>query len=194
MQQRLQATYDDDAYPYESAGQFKSDIKLIADSLTATRANMPAVCRTPAAAAHRNFRLPPRHAGRAPGCDGASAGLGELLGEDDWLEWSAERRSERLVEAIESKESAPDRQSTVARKTLAVFQAIAFCRRKYGKEAIGPFIISMTQGADDMLSILLLANWSELHTRTFNVPLDIAPLLETVDDLQAARTSSRPAE
>ena len=41
----------------------------------------------------------------------------------------------------------------------------------------------MTQGADDILSVLLLANWSELHNRRDEVPLDIAPLLETVDDL-----------
>jgi phosphoenolpyruvate carboxylase len=31
--------------------------------------------------------------------------------------------------------------------------------------------------------VLLLANWSELHNRRDEVPLDIAPLLETVDDL-----------
>ena len=49
--------------------------------------------------------------------------------------------------------------------------------------AIGPFIVSMTQGADDVLSVLLLAQWSELHGRRREVPLDIAPLLETVDDL-----------
>ena len=73
--------------------------------------------------------------------------------------------------------------STRARKTLGVFQAIAFCHRKYGKRAIGPFIISMTQGADDIVSVLLLAQWGELHDRRGEVPLDIAPLLETVDDL-----------
>jgi phosphoenolpyruvate carboxylase len=42
----------------------------------------------------------------------------------------------------------------------------------------------MTQGADDILSVLLLANYSELHDRYFDVPIDIAPLLETVEDLQ----------
>ena len=64
-----------------------------------------------------------------------------------------------------------------------MFQAIAFCRRKYGGEAIGPLIISMTQGADDILSVLLLAQWGELHNKRYEVPLDIAALLETVDDL-----------
>ena len=70
------------------------------------------------------------------------------------------------------------------RKTLAVFQAIAFCRRKYGKQAIGPFVVSMTQAADDILSVLLLAYWGQLHNRQEEIPLDITPLLETVEDLQ----------
>jgi phosphoenolpyruvate carboxylase len=42
----------------------------------------------------------------------------------------------------------------------------------------------MTQGSDDILSVLLLAQWGELHNKRGDVPLDIAPLLETVDDLQ----------
>ena len=42
----------------------------------------------------------------------------------------------------------------------------------------------MTQGAYDILSVLLLANWGQLHNRQEEIPLDITPLLETVDDLQ----------
>jgi phosphoenolpyruvate carboxylase len=112
-----------------------------------------------------------------------------LLGEDDWLEWSAGERAKRIVAAIETRDSppVPELQSVVARKTLAVFQAIGFCKRKYGDHAIGPFIVSMTQGEDDILSVLLLANWSELHNRRFEVPIDLVPLLETVDDLQQGR-------
>ena len=185
VQERLQATYDDDAYPYENVGQFRDDIQSIATSLEAhlgEHAGLFAVRRLlrridtfgfhfltldvrQDALAHRQV-------------------VGELLGEDDWLEWKPEDRVKRIVEAIESRDSAPDLQSVSARKTLAVFQAIALCKRRYGDHAIGPFIVSMTQGPDDILSVLLLANWSELHNRHFEVPIDIAPLLETVDDLQ----------
>jgi len=185
VQERLQATYDDDAYPYENVGQFRDDIQSIATSLEAhlgEHAGLFAVRRLlrridtfgfhfltldvrQDALAHRQV-------------------VGELLGEDDWLEWKPEDRVKRIVEAIESRDSAPDLQSVSARKTLAVFQAIALCKRRYGDHAIGPFIVSMTQGPDDILSVLLLANWSELHNRHFDVPIDIAPLLETVDDLQ----------
>ena len=65
-----------------------------------------------------------------------------------------------------------------------MFQAIAFCKRKYGKESIGLFIVSMTQDIDDILSVLLLASWGDLQNRDGQIMLDIVPLLETVDDLK----------
>ena len=65
-----------------------------------------------------------------------------------------------------------------------MFQAIAFCKRKYGKKSIGLFIISMTQDIDDILSVLLLASWGDLQNRDGHISLDIVPLLETVSDLE----------
>ena len=185
IQQRLQSTYDDDVFPYEKVSQLVDDIQLIADSLTENKgeqAGLFAVQRLlrrihtfefhmvtldirQDSEVHRNV-------------------VGEILGEEDWDEMSATDRAARISEAIESRESVPINLSTQARKTIAIFQAVAFCRRKYGAKAIGPFIVSMTQGADDILSVILLAQWGELHTKHGDVPLDIAPLLETVDDLQ----------
>ncbi|NOX70425.1 MAG: phosphoenolpyruvate carboxylase [Gammaproteobacteria bacterium] len=185
MQQRLQATYDDDAYPYESATQLRDDIQIIADSLTENKgqhAGLFAVRRLLRRIDTFGFHLVTLDV-RQDAMVHRQV-VGECLGEDDWLEWSPAARTKRIVEAMTTKESAPDTQSVQTRKTLAVFQAISFCRRKYGSQAIGPFIISMTQDTDDILSVLLLANWSELHTRRGNVPMDIAPLLETVDDLE----------
>ncbi len=187
IQQRLQATYDDDAYPYESAAEFESDIREIGASLAANKgmhAGFFSVRRLLRRIMTFGFHLATLDV-RQDALVHRQV-VSELLGIEDWMDWTAEARAERLVEAIQSKESAPDRQSVQARKTLAVFQAISFCRRKYGQEAIGPFIVSMTQGADDMLSILLFANLSELHTRYGEVPMDIAPLFETVDDLRRA--------
>ena len=185
IQQRLQATYDDDAYPYESAKQFERDIELIANSLRANKgrhAGLFAVQRLLRRISTFGFHLLTLDI-RQDAMAHRKV-IGECLGIDDWLEWSPEKRAERIVEAIESRDSAPEQQSISVRKTLAVFQAIGYCRRKYGKAAIGPFIVSMTQDADDILSVLLLAQWSELHNRRNEVPLDIAPLLETVDDLE----------
>ena len=185
VQERLQATYDDDAYPYESPDQLVEDITLVADSLAANsgeHAGLFAVERLLRRIETFGFHfltLDIRQDAMV-----LRQVVGELLGEEGWCDWSAADRLARIVETIRSRDSVTDNQSVVARKTLAVFQAIAFCRRKYGEKSIGPFIVSMTQGADDILSVLLLANWSELHDRRDDVPLDVAPLLETVDDLK----------
>jgi len=185
IQQRLQSTYDDDVFPYEKVAQFRADIQLIADSLSNNKgehAGLFAINRLLRRVDTFGFRMATldvrqdAHVHRRV--------VGECLGEDDWLEWTAEDRAARIVEAIDTREGIPDKISTLARKTLAVFHAISFCHRKYGPRSIGPFIVSMTQGADDILSVLLLAQWGELHSRRGHVPLDIAPLLETVDDLK----------
>src|SRR5262249_5922545 len=62
-----------------------------------------------------------------------------------------------------------------------LFRLLARVRSLYGMESLGPFIVSMTRGAADLLSVLLLARWAGC------VPApDIAPLFETLDDLDAA--------
>jgi len=188
VQQRLQSTYDDDIFPYEKFMQFRADIQLLADSLTANKgehAGLFAVNRLLRRIDTFGFHLITLDIRQD--AEVHRRVVGECLGEDDWDEWSREDRTARILEAIESRESMPAALGTQARKTIAVFQAIAFCRRKYGRCAIGPFIVSMTQGADDILSVLLLAQWGELHNKRFEVPLDIAPLLETVDDLDRGR-------
>jgi phosphoenolpyruvate carboxylase len=186
VQARLQSTYDDDIYPYENVDELTADIELIAESLTFNKgqhAGLFVVKRLLRRIRTFGFHMvtldvrQDAHVHRRV--------VGECLGEDDWMERSPEERLERIIEAIETRELAPMNLSTRARKTIAVFQAIAFCRRKYGPHAIGSFIVSMTGGADDIMSVILLAQWGELHNRGGDVPLDIAPLLETVDDLHA---------
>lgn len=66
-------------------------------------------------------------------------------------------------------------------ETWAVFQLIERVRRIYGPELIGPFIISMTHSAADVLTVLLLARWTGSPDG-----LQICPLFESVDDLHGA--------
>jgi phosphoenolpyruvate carboxylase len=185
IQERLQSTYDDDIFPYENVDQFEDDIRLIADSLAANKgesAGLFAVRRLLRRIQTFGFHLVTLDVRQD--AEVHRAVIGECLGIDDWDEWTPDDRARRITEAIDSKEGAPLSLSPQARKTIAVFHAISFCQRKYGKRSIGPFIISMTQAEDDILSVLLLAEWGELHNKRGDVPLDIAPLLETVDDLK----------
>ncbi|HLF25049.1 MAG TPA: phosphoenolpyruvate carboxylase [Anaerolineae bacterium] len=66
-------------------------------------------------------------------------------------------------------------------ETWALFQLIARTQAVYGRELLGPFIISMTRGPADILTVLLLARWAGCADGLF-----IAPLFETLDDLEAA--------
>ncbi|MCC6188335.1 MAG: phosphoenolpyruvate carboxylase [Anaerolineales bacterium] len=66
-------------------------------------------------------------------------------------------------------------------ETWALFRLIARAREVYGPELLGPFIISMTRGPADVLTVLLLAQWARCADG-----LSIVPLFETVDDLDSA--------
>jgi phosphoenolpyruvate carboxylase len=185
VQQRLQATFDDEAYPYESADELRADIELIAKSLAQNKgehAGLFAVKRLLRRIDTFGFHMVTLDV-RQDAMVHREV-IGEALGDEQWLSRSPDYRLERIAEAIRNKDPAPFEPSTKVRKTLAVFHAISFCRRKYGQPAIGPFIISMSQGADDILSVLLLAQWGEMQNRRGEVPLDVAPLFETVDDLK----------
>jgi len=187
MQARLQATYDDRAFPYESPDEFIADIEMVAASLRANHgknAGLFVVNRLLRRARTFGFhmaQLDIRQHARAH-----RTVVGEGLGEPRWLTMISEQRTARLKEALERRESPLGSLSSEARRTLAVFQTIAHCRRKYGPEAIGPYIVSMAHGPDDLLSVLLLAKWGHLGHKAADVPLDIVPLFETVRDLDHA--------
>jgi phosphoenolpyruvate carboxylase len=54
------------------------------------------------------------------------------------------------------------------------------------EQAIGSYIVSMTHSVSDILEPMLLAKEAGLWTAGTGVPLDIVPLFETIDDLEAA--------
>jgi phosphoenolpyruvate carboxylase len=66
-------------------------------------------------------------------------------------------------------------------ETWALFRLIARARSIYGHDLVGPFIISFTHDAADVLAVLLMAHWTGSAEG-----LQIVPLFETVADLEAA--------
>ena len=68
-----------------------------------------------------------------------------------------------------------------AEETWSLFQLIRRVREVYGAELLGPFVISMCRSECDVLTVLLLARW-----KGCDAGMPIAPLFETIDDLQAA--------
>ena len=68
-----------------------------------------------------------------------------------------------------------------ARETWALFRLLARARAVYGPELFGPFVISMARSAADVLTVLALARWAGGADG-----LRVAPLFETLEDLDAA--------
>ncbi|MEL6904838.1 MAG: phosphoenolpyruvate carboxylase [Planctomycetota bacterium] len=112
--------------------------------------------------------------------------VGELLGVESFSELGAEDRTARISEALAgaSCPELPSGASDEARSTLAVFEALRDGRARFGPNAVGVFVVSMAQGPDDALAVLLLARAGGCVDESGRVPLDVSPLFETVDDLE----------
>lgn len=94
-------------------------------------------------------------------------------------EWSARLRRELTGELGPI---APPTEE--AAELLALFKVILKVATGPDPDAIGPFILSMTRSADDILAVYLLARYAGFGAE--QLPLKVVPLLETIEDLQAA--------
>ncbi|MGJ4730401.1 phosphoenolpyruvate carboxylase [Luteimonas sp. SDU101] len=113
------------------------------------------------------------------------AALAGLLGDSGWASREASDRTARLQALLADPPAAPADGDEVLASTLEVFRTVLALRRSHGVEAIGLYIISMSRSAADALAVLALARVAGC-VEDDAVPLDISPLFETVDDLQAA--------
>jgi len=187
MAARLQATSRDEASGYATPEEFLSDLQRIATSLANHRgahAGRFSVRRLMRRLETFGFHLATLDVRQDALVHRAV--VGRLLADASWSERSAAVRASALRRAIENGAPPAGTPDADAERTLAVFRAIAECRTRYGAHAIGPYIISMTQGVDDILTVLLLARWGGLAEADGAVPLDVAPLFETLDDLRDA--------
>ncbi len=103
---RLQATYDDTAFPYESPEEFIADLEIIADSLRANKgrnAGLFAVQRLLRRAQTFGFHLATLDVRQNALVHRRV--IGEALQEESWLDLSSDERTRRLEEALERRES-----------------------------------------------------------------------------------------
>lgn len=76
------------------------------------------------------------------------------------------------------------------RECLDVYQTIYRAQQEFGESCISSYLISMTQGASDMLEVMVFAKEVGLFRQeadgTVRCTLQSVPLFETIDDLHAA--------
>jgi phosphoenolpyruvate carboxylase len=126
--------------------------------------------------------------------------LGEILRaleyELAFTSLSAKERVALLVRLMEGPSPSLAAHPGITRETAetwALFQLFWRVRQVYGRDLLGPFVISMTHSAADIMAVLLLARWAEHNNRstqpdhsTDHDGFQIAPLFETIADLDSA--------
>ncbi len=185
MRARLRATDAGTAGSYPDAASFIDDLELIDASLANNRgdhAGRFALKRVLWRARTFGFHMAALDLRQDSAVHDEA--LGALDGDIDWPALPLEARVDRLHALINGGlPRAPD--AAPAASTLEVFRAVRELRAALGEHAFGPYIISMSRTAADALAVLALARIAGC-VENDAVPLDVSPLFETVDDLQAA--------
>ncbi len=100
-----------------------------------------------------------------------------------YQELSEEERVELLTRELHSTRPLTGPNSDLrdeTRQALEFIRVLSASRERYGREALGSYVISMTEGVSDVLEVLVLAREGGL------TDLDVTPLFETREDLAAA--------
>jgi phosphoenolpyruvate carboxylase len=195
---RLEASLDDHhAEGYSSMPELLDDLQLISDSLTehhGLHAGAYAVQRL-----IRRVRTFGLHLARLDVRQDSQVhddALAALQSDEKWHERPADERAKRLQPYASGSQSLKPSDDSSAKSMREVFEALGTARQRYGSGAVGLYIISMARTAADVLAVLALARHGKLTVAAEgaelgNVPLDIAPLFETVDDLRNAPATLR---
>jgi phosphoenolpyruvate carboxylase len=182
--ERLQATYDDGAFPYESAAEFIADLELIAHSLAGRKginAGLNSVKRLIRKARTFGFHFIALDIRQQ--ASELQRAVGFCLDEPDWRSAKRAYRIETLQRLLEENASPVVEPDNDTKRIMSVFQAISYCRRKFGSKSIGLFLVRHCQGVDDVFAAMLIAKWADLNESDGNVSLDIAPEFDTNQEL-----------
>jgi phosphoenolpyruvate carboxylase len=185
MRARLQATLDDLHEGYATPQEFADDVDLILHSLEQNRglhAGWFAVRRLAWRVRSFGFHLA-RLDVRQESSVHARA-VAAALHDEEWESRDAVDRGALLGPYASGATILPDNDDEIGVRMDAVFAALSEARDLHGTDALGAYIISMAHNRADVLTVLALARRGGLVDNEGNVPLDIAPLFETVDDLQ----------
>ena len=184
--ERLKLTYDHRPNGYEGPQQFLRDLKLISTSLKANKGfhagwgNVQRLIRRVETFGFHLATLDLRQTAEVH-----HRVIAQGLDDPQWLSRTPAERHDLLVSAIERDAGVKVELDALGKRTLGVFEGILQARHRYGPHAIGYYVVSGTQGADDVLAPLLIARWAEAYDRVSGeVAVDIAPMFETCEALE----------
>lgn len=186
---RLRATLEGGAGGYPSVSHFLSDLRTLEDGLHAIGADRLATryltpirwqaevfgFRTHTLDIRQNSTVTTEvlaelwsHSGQPP-----------VYGTPEWSRRLREELSRADLTHVDRARLSPE-----ATELLDLLALMRRARMSEDPEAIGPFILSMTRTADDILGVYLLARHAGFGTEKLD--LQVVPLFETIDDLRRA--------
>lgn len=193
MRARVQATMEDADGAYASPQELTDDIELILRSLHDNKGDHAggfAVRRLLWRVRTFGFHLARLDVRQESSVHGRA--LASVLdGQDAWDAADAVTRAARLAPFASGEQALPASSEEGGQRLDAVFAALADARHRHGADALGSYIISMAHDRGDVLAVLALARRGGLVDDAGAVPLDIAPLFETVDDLKRGTETLR---
>jgi len=179
--ERLRTTYDGRPNAYENAATFVADLEAAAASLRENGgryAGLFPVERLLRRARTFGFHLATLDVRQRTEVHHHVIAQG--LGLAGWESLPQADRTRALSEAIGRDQGPLTALDAIGRRTLAVFEAMTHCRSRYGRQAVGDYVVGGAAGPDDVLAVLLLARWAGATDQpSGQVPLDIAPLFDT---------------
>ncbi len=165
--ERLRLAYEGRASGYESARQFRDDVKLIAASLAANKganAGLFYVRRLLRRIDTFGFHLASldvrQHAGVLHESHRARHRRSRLA--RPFRRRAARAARARCWRRMRVRRSSSTRSASAISPSSRPF---AQARHRYGPEAVGYFIVSGARGADDVLAALLLARWASVYDK-----------------------------
>ncbi len=193
MRARVQATMDDAEGAYASPQELTDDIELILRSLHENKGDHAggfAVRRLLWRVRTFGFHLARLDVRQESSVHGRA--LASVLdGQEAWDAADAVTRAARLAPFASGEQALPVSNEEGGERLDAVFSALADAHHRHGADALGSYIISMAHDRSDVLAVLALARRGGLVDDAGAVPLDIAPLFETVDDLKRGTDTLR---
>ena len=108
----------------------------------------------------------------------------------DFSNWSEDERLTFITQELKSNRPFTHQNAKVGPNATAVldcFRVVAAHTEKYGTDALGSLIVSMTRTVSDLLAVYLLAREGGLVKQTESgliCTLPVVPLLETIEDLE----------
>lgn len=185
MRARLQATVEDLPQAYSGPDEFAGDVDLILRSLAEHRgvhAGWFAVRRLAWRVRCFGFHLARLDVRQESGTHARA--IAAALDNAQWEALSADDRATRLAAFASGAAVLPSVEDDGNRRLDEVFGALSRARSNRGADALGAYIISMARERADLLTVLALARRGGLVDASGDVPLDVVPLLETIDDLR----------